>query len=104
MSSAVARLERGEDGLSEDELVIANGLVYSRFRGHFRDVTSESSPMGGTELVVWSARADGPLFRICKLDGRYAALDESFDKIVAADRIEDLLESLRERCPPMAVL
>ena len=104
MSTAVARLERSEEGLTEADLVVANGLVYSRFRGHFRDVTRDSSPQGQAELVVWAARSSGPLFRICKFDGRFVALDESADKIDAADRIEDLLEAVRERYPPMAVL
>lgn len=104
MPAAVARLERSEEGLSEDELVVANGLIYSRFRGHFRGITREASPQGQVELVVWAARANGALFRICKFDGRFVALDESSDKIDAADRIEDLLEAVRERYPPMAVL
>jgi len=104
MLAAVARLERSEEGLSDEELIVATGIVYSRFRGHFKDVTKEFSQHGQAELVVWGTRGRGPLFRICKFDGRFVAFDQSADMIDAADQLETLLDALRVRYPPMSVL
>lgn len=104
MLADVACRERSNDGLSEDELLVATGIIYSRFRGYFKDVTRESSPQDQAELVIWGPQDSGPLFRVCKLDGRFIAIDEPADRIDISDRLESLLEAIRHRYPRMSVL
>ena len=104
MSAVLARLEGTEEGLSEDELRVATGIVYSRFRGHFTDVTRDAMSDGRADLVVWATRREGPLFRISRWSGRYVAFDDVSGTVHEADGLESLLEALRALYPPMSVL
>lgn len=104
MSAEIARLERTEQGLSEDDLRIATAIVYARFRGVFSSITKDHLQEGNVALVIWGAQNDRPLFRIVRWDGQYVAVDESTGKVLAADRLEHLLEALREQYPPMSAL
>ncbi|MFQ5932303.1 MAG: hypothetical protein ACE5MM_07835 [Nitrospiraceae bacterium] len=102
MSATAALLKGSEEGLSEDDLRVATALIYARFRGLFTSVTKDFSREGHTELVVWRAGTNGPLFRIGRWNGRYVAIDESTGKILDAARLESLLEAVRALYPPIS--
>lgn len=103
MSTVALLRDHMDDGLSEKDLRLANAILYARFRGLFSGVTKASTPEGQVSLVVWGGvPEDGPLFKLLRWSGHYAAIDETSDTVYEADSLEDLLDEVRKQYPPSA--
>lgn len=103
MPSVAASRDGAEQGLSEHEQRIATAILYTRFRRSFSGVTRVPSRDGRASLAVWDGVAKvAPLFRICRFDGGYIAIDDAANKVLSADTLEDLLEAVRDIYPPSA--